>query len=178
MSPAHAGMDLSRRDRAQLFPPHTRGWTFCRVHLFPAHGWTTTSGTFDDLFPPHTRGWTQERAGQEKTRAFPPQLNIVRFPPMRGWTDSPAHRSFPRTRGDGPFDEADMPKFSPAHAGMDPCTVGAAVSPAHAGMDPVLWAQEQCPLPHRGVSPAHAGMDRFWTTCPAKLPRTREDPDL
>ena len=173
VSPAHAGMDLSRAIIAEhrgSFPAHAgmdrpgalRGRTsrsFPRTRGDGPLLWSNIQTL--QPFPPHTRGWTlillhpgahlfvsPAHAGMDRTRG-----RRTRGP----------HR-FPRTRGDGP---AASPRIA-LRLMFPPHTRGWTAG-AHAR------------AVRRRVSPAHAGMDRGASWCTGSLgcfPRTRGDGPL
>ena len=180
-----AEVPIDRHCSRQMAPPHTRGWTRCRVMNAlgksvspgsPAHAGMDPSEFRNSATagmkqaPPHTRGWTRAVWIQRPRR-------LPRAPPhTRGWTltdtscrNVGAHRWLPRTRGDGPLcPKGHRPpgqrEGSPAHAGMDPSSSMRPLavtcdcgSPAHAGMD--LGLADAAQIAPRGGSPAHAGMD-------------------
>ncbi len=210
-SPAHAGMD-----------PRGGGPCRCPRRLPRTRG----DGPDEKVFmrdkyraPPHTRGWTVSSPRGDTGRGGSPahagmDLATVSTPA------APAR--LPRTRGDGPLYAGSSPhpssapphtrgwtllgalhqrghRGSPAHAGMDPDTLGDPGSPGRLprtrGDGPKLtttrcrrrWAPPHTRgwtvVPRRvdevsAGSPAHAGMDPRRTTTagrPARLPRTRGD---
>ena len=154
-SPAHAGMDrrpaTSRSRRRGLprprgdgpavkllgrsvavAPPPTRGWTpdpardLSDLVGSPAHAGMDPSSTAPS---PHSGRLPRPRGDGPSNldwMGLPPKAP----PPTRGWTRDAAH-------------VPDLPRGSPAHAGMDPSPAGsgrgrpcsAPGSPAHAGMD-------------------------------------------
>ena len=182
VSPARAGMD----------PRSTpTSWSACCFPRTRGDGPIVEAeiGTLS-VFPPHARGWTLDfpsanrhrsvspaRAGMDRLR-WRPSPRKVPFPPhARGWTLPSGRCRFPRTRGDGPQQQA-LSRFPPHARGwtLDEGRADAdlEVSPARAGMDPsaVPWSRWRVP-PHArgwtlrlgqqggraGVSPARAGMD-------------------
>ena len=173
---------------ARKFPPHTRGWTVVihrdqvRLVVSPAHAGMDLSfwrvRRFSRVSPAH--------AGMDPIR--------LRAEAPRG--------SFPRTRGDGPSQEAIdeiMPQFPPHTRGWTwpdkRKELLKLVSPRTRGMGPAIPttanAARQFPPHTRGwtvaigvddrhfvVSPAHAGMDpprRLARASCTRFPRTRGD---
>ena len=129
--PAHAGMDLGRREglRRQARFPRTRGdGPVSRLEC-----------AVSAPVSPHTRGWTpaevRHRRGHD---GFPAHAGMDPRPP-------PSRRRagrFPRTRGDGP-------------EGVSAIKAGSGVSPHTRGWTPADRSRGR----QRAGFPAHAGMD-------------------
>ena len=131
-SPAHAGMDLSRRApcsrRAGLprprgdgphrapsgrgcipAPPPTRGWTLVAGDLpsgtfgSPAHAGMDPAGRGEQS----ARRWLPRPRGDGPSPSRRRRTTRAAPPPTRGWTSSRSRRTI-------------LPHGSPAHAGMDP----------------------------------------------------------
>ena len=168
--PAHAGMGprLGTGMTSQRRLPRTRGDGPLSTATSLGSAWVA----------PHTRGWARRRARQRHGRDGCPAHAGM------GPTASKhrnALRRLPRTRGDGPQEEAieacvklvaphtrgwalRLPDDSATHVGC----------PAHAGMGPrpgpSLSSKLGCPA-HAGIGPACAWKWRFIQ----RLPRTRGD---
>ncbi len=150
VSPAHAGMDPSRRsptrDVQRLPRPRGDG-----PDILDSHTGIRKS-------PPPTRGWTPQRLSHVLT---------VRVSPAHAGMDprmglfAPILMRLPRPRGDGPA-------ISP------PCDADASSPPPTRGWTLRIHLRQW----QRTVSPAHAGMDRFSARSNVKwlrLPRPRGD---
>ena len=160
-----------------LFPPHARGWTHVAEEgqepgtVSPARAGMDHDGRHDgndgrgfprtrgdgplipvtlhivSRFPPHARGWTLVH----RERIQPLGVSPARAGMDRLTCELPGtRRSFPRTRGDGPFAASSRMRswvFPPhARGWTGPSTEDWSsrnVSPARAGMDPPLT--RDCP---------------------------------
>ena len=185
--------DTIVHERAELFPPHARGWTVIDCHVpesvcfprtrgdgplsqirselveaFPPHarGWTRSRGRPPMMFPPHARGWTLPGLTDPSVRAFPPHA--------RGWTRQPIS-CWPRGwTGQGA-------------AGFPPHARGWTVNPGADSREASFPRTRGDGPPgvslnrSRGeVSPARAGMDPAPHRVPkpasrSRFPRTRGD---
>ena len=160
--PTRVGVDrrVRRQKEHRIRFPHTRGGG-------PISSWSSSHNT---SFSPHAWGWTEhEGAAKRPAQVFPTRVGVDR----RGFRDTPERRSFPHTRGGGPF----LRVGSQPHAEFSPhawgwtvrkgrITMANMVFPTRVGVDRLSAGFPPSPC----VFPTRVGVDRNRPARPLKRP--------
>ena len=187
-------LERTSDDPADLFPPHSRGWTRhsatttgattvspALAGMDPASSWRTTpiggfprtrgDGPDADLaladvrqFPPHSRGWTRDR--RHRLHAVHVSPALAGMDPAR----SPASFTgdcFPRTRGDGPQVAVQVRAQEPFPPHSRGWTSATDHSPVAGSVSPAHAGTTQSrmsPDTNRGAGPKKSGQRRLIPT--------------